>query len=196
MKTTEYLQCWSEYADFNGRARRSELWTWLVVNFLLIFLLSESFWLYHVGRVDSEQCVDFLDFLLDCLDTFLGPGLTGGKFSGLGLILKVFGMSAVLPGLAVLARRYHDAGQPGWLCLLAYLAGVGLLIFGRPLVIVFKSMDWGTTEPWVALAHCIPLAVILGVALCAEGTHGENRYGKDPKEVEGKSEAGRSSSRS
>ena len=35
-----YLKCWKQYADFTGRARRTEYWMFTLVNFLISFLLN------------------------------------------------------------------------------------------------------------------------------------------------------------
>ncbi|MBO5716803.1 MAG: DUF805 domain-containing protein [Alistipes sp.] len=34
-----YLKCWSQYADFTGRARRTEYWMFALVNFGIALLL-------------------------------------------------------------------------------------------------------------------------------------------------------------
>jgi uncharacterized membrane protein YhaH (DUF805 family) len=77
--------CFNKYVDFNGRARRSEFWWWVLFTVLL-------------GIVAS------------IIDAILGTGSS----SGTGLIQGIAQLAVLLPSLAVGARRLHDTGRSGW----------------------------------------------------------------------------------
>ena len=89
------------YADFKGRSRRREYWSWLL--FVIIAML-----------------------VLMYLDTVLGLGGTatgyaeGGSvgFSMTGGYLTLLFLAAMfIPSLAVAVRRVHDQDKTGWLLL-------------------------------------------------------------------------------
>jgi uncharacterized membrane protein YhaH (DUF805 family) len=86
------------YADFNGRARRREFWSWFLFIWIMLFVLM------------------YLDTVLDLGGTAtsyrtgnsVGFSMTGGWLS------LLFGIATLLPTLAVGARRLHDVGKSGW----------------------------------------------------------------------------------
>ena len=71
--------CFNKYVDFNGRARRSEFWYWVLFTVL-------------VGIVAG------------IIDSILGTR----NSSGTGLIGSLADLALLLPSLAVGARRLHD----------------------------------------------------------------------------------------
>jgi uncharacterized membrane protein YhaH (DUF805 family) len=90
--------CLNKYADFNGRARRSEYWWFVVFNAVVTTLAS-------------------------VVDAIIGT--RSGSF---GVIEGLAALALLLPGLAVGARRLHDVGRSGWLLLLAIIPVIGALI--------------------------------------------------------------------
>lgn len=91
--------CFNKYAEFNGRARRSEFWWWALFTFLL-------------GIVAS------------IIDAILGTT----NSSGSGLIASIANLAVLLPSLAVGARRLHDTGRSGWWQLLWIAICIGWII--------------------------------------------------------------------
>jgi uncharacterized membrane protein YhaH (DUF805 family) len=77
--------CLHKYADFNGRARRSEFWWWVVFTIL-------------VGLVAG------------IIDAVLGTRSSTGN----GLVGSLANLALLVPSLAVGARRLHDTGRSGW----------------------------------------------------------------------------------
>ena len=77
--------CLKKYADFNGRASRSEYWWFFLFNFLII----------TVGSI------------ADAILLGTEPGSTG-------IIQILVSLGLLLPGLAVGARRLHDINKSGW----------------------------------------------------------------------------------
>jgi uncharacterized membrane protein YhaH (DUF805 family) len=90
-----------KYADFNGRARRSEYW------FFVLFTAIVSL----IGSV---------------LDTIFG--LRSGAYGGTGPIQGVLQLALLVPGLAVGARRLHDTGRSGWWLLIGIIPIVGWIV--------------------------------------------------------------------
>jgi uncharacterized membrane protein YhaH (DUF805 family) len=103
-----------KYADFDGRARRSEYWLFHLLLWA-IFLCS----VMSVGAVAASAG-----------SSADGTGLL--SFSILTLVVCIAGLGVFIPSLAVLVRRIHDTGNSGWWVLIAFvpfLGGVVLFIF-------------------------------------------------------------------
>jgi uncharacterized membrane protein YhaH (DUF805 family) len=90
-----------KYADFNGRARRSEFW------FFILFTAI-------VGIVGS---------ILDAIF-----GLRGGAFGGTGPIQGLLELAVLVPTLAAGARRLHDTGRSGWWQLIGLVPVAGWIV--------------------------------------------------------------------
>jgi uncharacterized membrane protein YhaH (DUF805 family) len=94
-----------KYADFNGRASRSEYWWFALFSFLV----------YMGTMVLSGGIMD---------DT--------GNISSTGAIMFLLVVFALLlPTVAVTVRRLHDINQSGWwylLVLIPYIGGIILMI--------------------------------------------------------------------
>ncbi|MCP4440872.1 MAG: DUF805 domain-containing protein [Aureispira sp.] len=95
-----YKVCMQKYADFSGRARRSEFWYFFLMNFL-------------IGIVTT-----IIDRTIGTFDPRTGYGVVNGIYS-----LAVF-----IPSLAVGARRLHDIGKSGWLQLIVLIPLVGIIV--------------------------------------------------------------------
>ena len=94
--------CLSKYADFNGRATRSEYWFWT---------------LFSMGLGISANMLDA--FLMVLLDLPAGPA---------ALVIQV---AVFLPGVAVMVRRLHDTGRSGWWYFIAFtcIGIIPLMVF-------------------------------------------------------------------
>lgn len=99
--------CFRKYVDFNGRARRSEFWYWVLFTVL-------------VG-----MAAGILDSAFD-----LQPRFETGEIdvTASGPFASISSLALLLPGLAVAVRRLHDRGQSGWWILLNLIPVVGSLI--------------------------------------------------------------------
>ena len=93
-----YSICLSKFADFSGRARRREYWTFALVNGLIGVLLS-----------------------------ILGLAF-GEDSSASTIILAVFYLIILLPNLSVSVRRLHDIGKSGWWLFIGLIPLLGSLI--------------------------------------------------------------------
>ena len=90
----------SKYADFSGRARRSEYW-WFFLFDLLVSLVAAV------------------------VDLVIGTASSLGPY---GLLQIVASLALFIPGLAVAVRRLHDTDRVGWWLFLGVLPVIGAII--------------------------------------------------------------------
>ena len=95
--------CFSKYADFSGRARRSEYW----------------FYTLFVGIIQLVLGI-------------VGNMIFGAPESGTNILQNIFSLAIMIPSLAVFWRRMHDIGRTGlwfFLNLVPCIGQVVLLVF-------------------------------------------------------------------
>src|SRR4051794_39535806 len=114
-----YLKVLKQYADFNGRARRTEFWMFVLFSAIASAIL---------GLVDS--LIGTARFIA-----------SGGYFYSPGVLGGIYGLAVLVPTLAVGVRRLHDTDRSGWWWLLWLIPIVGQII-----LIVFWALD-GTPGP-------------------------------------------------
>jgi uncharacterized membrane protein YhaH (DUF805 family) len=110
-----------KYAEFEGRARRSEYWLFTLFQILVGFGLFVV--LAMVGG--------FAD-----LNSGGGGVLVGVIF----LVFGIFGLAMFIPSLAVSIRRLHDSDKSGAWLLLSFVPLGGVVVF------IFTLLD-GTPGP-------------------------------------------------
>ena len=94
-------KCFSNYVNFNGRARRPEYWWFALFMF--------------AGNI-----------LFGILDRILfGVSVDGDSIGALGAL---FSIAVLLPAIAVAVRRLHDRDMSGWWYLLVLIPLLGWLI--------------------------------------------------------------------
>ena len=86
-----------QYADFDGRARRTEYWMFVLFNMI-----------FSVVAV--------------VLDNVLGIAMEG---IGYGPLYGLYVLAMIIPSLAVAVRRLHDTGKSGWMLLIALIPLIG-----------------------------------------------------------------------
>lgn len=110
-----YLKALKQYADFGGRARRTEFWMFVLFNVLASAVL---------GLVDrligTASVVDVGGTLV------VTPGLLQG----------IYGLAVLIPAIAVAVRRLHDTDRSGWWALLYVVPLVGQIV-----LIVFWAIE-------------------------------------------------------
>lgn len=101
------------YADFKGRAQRSQYWWW----FLFVVLTNAIF-----STIDSAAGWDIIQL----------PDMEGTtvpvEVSGFGPLASIWFIALLLPNIAVGVRRLHDTGKSGWWLLLNLLCCIGSII--------------------------------------------------------------------
>jgi uncharacterized membrane protein YhaH (DUF805 family) len=104
-----------KYAQFNGRARRSEYWL-----FMLFLAMTVMGFLFVFG---------FLSGIVSAFGAPDGPDLAAGVVVILGGLAS---LAVFVPTLAVSVRRLHDVNMSGWwllLRLVPFIGGLVLLLF-------------------------------------------------------------------
>jgi len=91
----------TNFANFTGRARRMEYWSFALFSTLII------------GGIVL-------------LMAFTGSDLSRGRLNGVGwflaIALMIYALWAMIPHISLLVRRCHDLGLTGWLVLGFYLS--------------------------------------------------------------------------
>lgn len=105
------------YADFSGRSRRKEYW---------MFVLFQTLVLIPVALVGA---------MLGGIDE---SGTGGALFL---ILVAIFVLAFLVPGLAVQVRRFHDQDKSGWFILLGFIPYIGGII-----LFVFMCLE-GTRGP-------------------------------------------------
>jgi uncharacterized membrane protein YhaH (DUF805 family) len=104
------------YANFSGRARRSEYWYFTLANF--IFYVAIYIFIAAVVKLSEPSVI-------------------------LGLINMLVALALFIPSLAVSVRRLHDIGKSGWHFLISLIPIIGSILI---LVWFFTEGNRGTNE--------------------------------------------------
>ena len=104
--TQEVQSVLQNYANFNGRAMRSEYWWWVLATLILFIALAV---------VDGALFAPMMGFEAFSEDA-------GQPLSFLA------SLALLLPNLAVSVRRLHDTDRSGWWLLLAIIPIIGSLV--------------------------------------------------------------------
>jgi uncharacterized membrane protein YhaH (DUF805 family) len=107
-----YLAVLRKYADFNGRARRSEYWYFTLFTLIAVVVLA------LVGAL---------------LDMVTGTTQTAMWINAL---VGLYWLAVLLPSLGVTVRRLHDTGRSGWWIFIAFVPFVGGII-----LLIFECLD-------------------------------------------------------
>lgn len=146
------------YADFKGRSRRKEFWMFQLFNAVLTLLIFVPATMFAPSTSNSQ--VQSGDAGFSASANF-ETNFTGSPVSmALVSIYGVYLLAALVPGIALTVRRFHDQNKSGWWFL----------------ALAVPSL--------VPLLGIIP-AIALLVFMIVPGTDGGNRYGPDPKDPYG-----------
>lgn len=103
------------YANFSGRARRSEYWYYMLGNILIFICI----WVLIIAFIPED-----------------------GSDSLLGVFLSIFGglfvLASIVPSLAVTVRRLHDTGKSGWYYFII------LIPFGSVILLIWMCSEGNT----------------------------------------------------
>ncbi len=113
------------YANFNGRASRSEYWYFTLFNSVIILLLYLP--LLFIMASMSNELIPSNDFAVPTLP---------GTFYLFSALYTLYALISIVPGLALVIRRLHDIGK----------SGVNFLFVLIPLVGAILMLVWLVTE--------------------------------------------------
>lgn len=92
---SNYIAVLRKYATFSGRATRSEYWRFTLTHIIVFIALA----------------------ILAVIGVLLNPD----EVPSLAMPLILYWVGTIIPGLALMARRFHDAGYSGWMILLGLI---------------------------------------------------------------------------
>lgn len=105
------------YANFSGRARRSEYWYFVLANILIFFGLM---------------------IISVAVSAAMGNEGLGMFFM---VVMILYGLYIIIPSLALAVRRMHDIGKSGWYYFVQFIPFIGGIWF---LVLLCTDGDHGT----------------------------------------------------
>ncbi len=120
-----YLKVLTNYANFRGRARRSEFWFFALFNMI-----------FSIGVL--------------ILDNGLGTAISihdnsyGDIPMPYGFIYVFYTMAIFIPGLAVTVRRLHDVGKSGWMYFIILIPIIGVIW----LLVLFFTDSQNVSNKW------------------------------------------------
>ncbi|MBQ7502631.1 DUF805 domain-containing protein [bacterium] len=103
------------YFNFDGRARRSEYWYFCLLNFLVNFAYN------MITRLIDSKLVAVV----------------------LAVIVIIYSLGTLIPGLAVAVRRLHDINKSGWWMLIGLIPLIGWVIL---LIWYCRDSELGSNE--------------------------------------------------
>lgn len=95
-----------KYADFTGRASRSEYWWWILFSVIVAIVLEVlALVLGSIGATVNDD----------------GTSTPGPLFWLVGVLILVWGLGTIVPHLAIVWRRLHDANLAGPFFFLSFI---------------------------------------------------------------------------
>ncbi len=104
----------SNYANFSGRARRSEYWYFILSAMLVQLML---YMLMAIGGGFNRDAISLFAIII-ALFTF------------------IYDLVLIIPRISVSIRRLHDTGRSGWNLLWGFVPLIGSII-----VLIFMATD-------------------------------------------------------
>ena len=104
---TWMLLPYRRYAEFSGRSRRREYWSFMLFYWLVFVALNVLFGRHEMVRGGG------------------GAFMASGLYGGAGVVGSLFALFSLVPHLAVAVRRLHDQDRSGWLLLLGLIPFLG-----------------------------------------------------------------------
>lgn len=168
-----FIYCFKHYADFKGRARRSEYW-WFVLFYVLITLLPTICWYVPIVKAMLLGYSD-MDFE-NGAELMANPEIVKAMLNPFLFVLIIWGLAALVPNLAVQVRRLHDIGRSGnWL----------ILYYGISFVLGLLGNIWMLSSS--SIFSIIIFLLTLAVSICylvwmfTDSQYGPNPWGPNPK---------------
>ena len=132
--------CFSKYATFSGRARRSEFW-WF---YLLGVILNMAFSVLVKWKMAKIAAIESAIYSGVDTNSLMAQAESADTiFYTCAIILSVIGLILFIPMLAAWVRRLHDVGKSGHLLWLILLCGIGGLV---PLIMCISDGQPGENQ--------------------------------------------------
>ena len=159
---------WKNYVNFKGRSRRSEYWFMALWN--IIFMMPALI-LYIIGLIMTVS----------------GAASSSEELVAIGVILLflsicyalIYSLATLIPGWALLIRRFHDTGRT----MLMPLIYLGVIVISYPVLFVVNIQDPEYNNPVYILFFAIiflvyiALGIYMLVICCLDSERKTNKYG-------------------
>lgn len=136
-----FIYCFKHYADFKGRARRKEYWSFYLLNSIIPTILyipmiigldnmtySYSYSDFYLEEyINSERIIPSMDML----------------FTVSIILISIYYLVTLLPSLAVSVRRLHDINKDWDNIFIGFIPFIGAIIL---LIWSLKEGDRGTND--------------------------------------------------
>lgn len=185
-----FLICWQKKLNYQGRARRLEFWSFLLVN-LIIFTGLQTTEMLIKGYIYSYP--DLIYFTLN-LNRQENDYLIQEPFFIFHTLAVVYFIISLIPLLSVTARRLQDLNKSKyWIFYLSLPVILILISFILIMLVVYfdmpkpPSLNLEGYENYIFTVLGIYLLYYLFLVfklLFQEGEPEENKYGKPPKEID------------
>ena len=97
-----YLMVLKKYAVFSGRARRKEIWYFVLISYIISTVL---WW----------------------IDSLIGTYQIDNLWT-IYVLFSLYGLAVLLPSIGVSIRRLHDTGRSGWWIFIGLIPLIGAII--------------------------------------------------------------------
>lgn len=173
-----------KYVDFQGRARRSEFWLWVLLRFVVGAVM---------GTISMSVLMSGMNFQNPDPSQFMG------RYFSVMPIMQLVNLGLLLPTIAVAVRRLHDINRTGWWVIMpVVVAFAGMILFfiffGTQIFTLIghegnmsdaQSMQF-VFSMFGSLFLCLFLPILIAeivmlVFYVTDGTPTANRFGGDPK---------------
>lgn len=162
-----FEKCMRNYANFSGRARRSEFWYFSLMTFLIELIPSIiiSFIAYLIVDNNKDLFFNYVYYYdFGASDIYQMFGISAlGAFLACWMCSIICGFIFLIPSFAVTVRRLHDIGRSGWWSLLIILT------------YIFSFVPFGK------LFVCFPIYILFFVWACTDTKKQANQWGLPAK---------------
>jgi len=173
-----------KYVDFQGRARRSEFWLWVLFR-IIVGMVS--------GSIVTSVMFSGMNFQNPDPSQFMA------RYFQVVPVIQLINLALLLPSIAVAVRRLHDINRTGWWYIMPIVVSIaGFIVFfisfGAKLITMAGGADHMTDQQGlqfvlsmfgsIFLYLILPILVaeiVMLVFYVTDGTPGSNRFGPDPK---------------
>jgi uncharacterized membrane protein YhaH (DUF805 family) len=131
------------YAEFSGRSRRKEFWSFFLLNLVVTAVL--------LGPIYASMISSMAAMQAGTIDPAATDAMSPGPIAmGLGVLGGLWALGTLIPNIALTVRRLHDRDMSGWwylgLFVLAFIPLINFIAVIGYLVIMCLEGTRGTNR--------------------------------------------------
>lgn len=168
---------WKNYANFKGRARRSEYWWMALWNFIFslpaIVLIAIGYMFLIAGFISDPEDPEVAPVAIGLIILFVA-----------GIYGLIYFFATVVANLSLMVRRFHDTGRGTALPIILYIIAWVMSFFIQIYSSYFVQEEVGLgTLIVIFIGSIIILAIAIYtiVIACLDSKRGRNPYGESKK---------------